>query len=464
MNREIFQKYRKSIIISGLVIIALLLIYLIGFWFFQTRFVPNTKLGDISIGQLSKPAARQRIQSELDSYQLYLGEQDESLGFIELAQLDVSADTEAVLNEMMNAQSPAKWPLHLVVGPNHNVELETIVSFNSDTLSSLIGTIGIQNQARPPSEDAFIALNAEGVFQLHDEVYGQQVSAESLSSAIIKEVEQGSKQVDLAKAYIKPNINKDNEQLIALQNKLEQMQNVSLTLTFDGETVTIPKEVIASWISIDGQEPVVETDLIEDYILDLNKQYAGLFQQREFNSTYQGSVMLDPGTYGWYIDRLVEAERIKEDILAVRDVEREPTIGGSGYGLEDDIGSSYVEVDILNQMMTIYIEGEIALQTAIVTGTPGTNTVAGTYQVWNKEYDTTLVGYNPVTEKDYEQPVDYWIAFDDQAQGIHDASWQGYFGGDAYLTNGSLGCVNTPPGVMPQVFELVYHGMPVIVF
>ena len=174
--------------------------------------------------------------------------------------------------------------------------------------------------------------------------------------------------------------------------------------------------------------------------------------------------MIEPGTYGWYIDRFAEAEAIADDILAAREVDREPIIGGTGYGWEEDIGSSYVEVDIYNQMMTIYYEGEIVLQTAVVTGTPGTNTVPGTYQVWNKENDTTLLGYNPVTEKDYEQPVDYWIAFDDQAQGIHDANWQGSFGGDAYLTNGSLGCINTPPGVMPQVFELVYHGMPVIVF
>ena len=123
-----------------------------------------------------------------------------------------------------------------------------------------------------------------------------------------------------------------------------------------------------------------------------------------------------------------------------------------------------MEVDIVNQMMTIYIDGEIALQTAIVTGTPGTNTVPGAYQVWNMEEDSTLVGYNPRTEQDYEQPVDYWIAFDDNAQGIHDASWQPYFGGDAYLQRGSLGCINTPPGVMPEVFNLVYYGMPVIIF
>ena len=80
------------------------------------------------------------------------------------------------------------------------------------------------------------------------------------------------------------------------------------------------------------------------------------------------------------------------------------------------------------------------------------------------ESPSVLRGYNPHTDVDYEQPVQYWIAFDDQAQGIHDANWQGTFGGQAYLNSGSLGCVNTPPSVMGQVFELVYYGMPVIIF
>lgn len=464
MNKEFFQKHRQAIIVSGSIMIALVVIYFIGFWFFQTRFVPNTKIGAVEISQLSKSTAQARIQTELEAYELTIAENEATLGFIHLEQLEVATETDALLDQVLTDQSPAKWPLHLFIGPKHQVQLEDVVTFNETSLSALLNTLGVNNNERPEAQNAFIALNDQGVFQLHDEVYGQQVSAASLEQTILTKLEQGAHQLELSEAYIQPEINKESEQLLALQTKIDQMQNVSITLTLEGEKITVPKETVASWITIENQEPSVDTLLIEDYLLELNRQYAGLFQQREFDSTYQGAVVIEPGTYGWYIDRFAEAEAIAADILASRDVDREPLIGGTGYGWEDDIGNSYVEVDIYNQMMTIYYEGDIVLQTAVVTGTPGTNTVPGTYQVWNKEQDSTLIGYNPVTEKDYEQPVDYWIAFDDQAQGIHDANWQGSFGGDAYLTNGSLGCINTPPGVMPQVFELVYHGMPVIVF
>ena len=114
--------------------------------------------------------------------------------------------------------------------------------------------------------------------------------------------------------------------------------------------------------------------------------------------------------------------------------------------------------------MLIYQEGKLVLQTPIVSGKIGTETIPGAYQVWNMEQDTNLKGYNPHTQRDYVQPVKYWIAFDNQAQGIHDAIWQSTFGGSAYQQSGSLGCVNTPLDVMSQVYEIVDYGWPVIVF
>src|SRR5699024_12863223 len=75
-----------------------------------------------------------------------------------------------------------------------------------------------------------------------------------------------------------------------------------------------------------------------------------------------------------------------------------------------------------------------------------------------------LVGYNPFSKVDYSVPVNYWIRFDDKAQGIHDASWQGSFGGNVYQSNWSLGCINTPIAAVEVIYNNVDYGTPVIVF
>jgi lipoprotein-anchoring transpeptidase ErfK/SrfK len=47
--------------------------------------------------------------------------------------------------------------------------------------------------------------------------------------------------------------------------------------------------------------------------------------------------------------------------------------------------------------------------------------------------------------------------------GSHDSNWQPAYGGELWKTVGSHGCVNTPPGVMAELFDMVEVGTPVIV-
>ena len=115
--------------------------------------------------------------------------------------------------------------------------------------------------------------------------------------------------------------------------------------------------------------------------------------------------------------------------------------------------------------MYYYVNGELALSTPIVSGyAASTETVPGAYAIWNKESPSILVGTNQQRGNDYEQPVQYWLPFDDTGQGIHDANWQGSFGGDVFTYAGSQGCINTPPAVMAQLYNMVEVGTPVIIF
>ena len=46
--------------------------------------------------------------------------------------------------------------------------------------------------------------------------------------------------------------------------------------------------------------------------------------------------------------------------------------------------------------------------------------------------------------------------------GLHDSSWRTEFGGDIWKTNGSHGCINMPKNKIPQLFNMVEVGMPVV--
>lgn len=130
------------------------------------------------------------------------------------------------------------------------------------------------------------------------------------------------------------------------------------------------------------------------------------------------------------------------------------------YGME----GTYIWVSIGNQQLTYFVDGEIALNTPVVTGNAGNHdTPKGQYSVINKARNVTLKGREDNGEK-YESFVKYWMAFLGSEYGIHDADWRTTFGGSIYMGDGSHGCINMPPALAEQLYAMVETGTPVFIF
>lgn len=117
----------------------------------------------------------------------------------------------------------------------------------------------------------------------------------------------------------------------------------------------------------------------------------------------------------------------------------------------------YINVSISNQKLYYYEYGELVLESDVVTGING-KTPTGTFRVLNKIRNTVLKG------DDYESFVSYWIAFNGNSYGFHDASWRNKFGGNIYKYNGSHGCVNMPYYKVQSLYNMVEIGTPVYIY
>ena len=340
------------------------------------------------------------------------------------------------------------------------------MELDTTLLNLKLAELGLSNESRQPAVDATIDYTESQGYHITDAETGDQLDLQEVQDLIIHGIQNGESTIEVNSAYIEPEVTNEDEKLQAVMDEIEQAKSTEIHLEFAGNSVTIPQEKIEEWIYFDSSNNIVyDEELIYEYLGTLNEEYSTYANPREFQSTAEGVVTVQPGTLGWSIDRESETQNILADLQAGGTVTREPSIVGTGYSETggDDIGDSYIEVSVDLQTMWVYKDGEIIIETPIVTGQVGTDTVPGAYSIWNKEEDSTLTGYNPRTEKDYEQPVDFWIPFDDTGQGIHDANWQSSFGGNTYQVSGSLGCINTPPGVMTDVFNAAFVGMPVII-
>ena len=183
-------------------------------------------------------------------------------------------------------------------------------------------------------------------------------------------------------------------------------------------------------------------------------------KKREFKTTNDEIITIAEGAYGWWMNRADETQELIKQIKNGQSGERIPLYHAQAaqYG-EDDIGDSYVEIDLTSQHLWVYVDGELVEDTDFVSGnvSNGNITPVGVYAITYKERNATLRGEN------YASKVSYWMPFNGNV-GMHDASWRNSFGNDIYLTNGSHGCVNLPVNKAEVIFGYIEQGEPVIVY
>lgn len=457
---------KKGIIAVLAVVLVLVVGYGAGIGYFAERFQPNTTFAGVDISNKNLEEATTDIKSTIGEKSITITENGNEVGTINIADLNPEINVDDILANAYNSQNPNLWATSFFNSETFDVNLNDYTQIQVTALNDALQEIGLSNADRTPSTDASIEYTEVDGYYIEESVQGNQLDNDKANEIILNSIANGEETAEINQAYIEPAVTSDNEEIQTIMTQIEDATNMTLTLTIKGNQEVINQEQIMQWMGFDEQNQMTfDYDAIYEYLGTLNDKYATYNKPREFQSTMQGTVTVDAGTLGWSIDRESETEQIIADLQAGVDVSREPVIIGSGYNTEgNDIGDTYVEIDIDNQVMLYYQNGELAFQSDIVTGQVGTDTVPGAYSIWDKQSPSELTGYNPRTESDYVQPVQYWLPFDDTGQGIHDANWQSNFGGDTYQVSGSLGCINTPPEKMAELYNMIEVGTPVIVF
>jgi len=207
-------------------------------------------------------------------------------------------------------------------------------------------------------------------------------------------------------------------------------------------------------------EVVINEKEVFQYVISLSKKYDTVGIPRNFKTSLGKTLGVKGGFYGWKINTSAEAKALIDNIVFGDVLEKEPLYTQKGVTRgKDDIGNSYVEINITRQYLWFYKNGKLITQGPVVTGNPnrGRATKLGVYMLNYKETGSTLRG------PDYEAPVTYWMPFNGNI-GIHDASWRYSFGGEIYKSNGSHGCINAPKYLAKAIYDKIEEGTPIICY
>jgi len=146
-----------------------------------------------------------------------------------------------------------------------------------------------------------------------------------------------------------------------------------------------------------------------------------------------------------------------------------PNSNSYGYIYADYVAKNCVVVDISEQKLYFYSDGQKSWSTKVITGLLGVHdTPIGSYTMYSSNFEpkTTLNGYNDNGTK-YSSYVNYWMPFiTSRGIGFHDADeWRDpiEYTSTRYKTNGSHGCVNMQLEAAKKLYYSVNDSIKVVV-
>lgn len=350
------------------------------------------------------------------------------------------------------------------------INLKEMIVFDNEKLENFVrGEINKTDKREP--QNAYIDF-VDGKYVIIPEDNGN-IPQNDIATKIMDNIKNFVFDVNIydLDGYKKAEITKENEELLKVLKEYQKFENFVLTYKIGDKNEKLDIEMIYSWllpnyeensIVLNEEAPfTVDVGKVNDYIEQIKTTHK-LNSEDTFKTSNGKSIVYSNETSKTWLDEQKLKDDIIEHILQCLSEEKElpyknePDIVNKTSGKIED---TYIEISIEEQKIWMYIDGELIVESDIVTGNIAKKhfTRKGVFNLTYKTKNATLRGPG------YASFVYYWMPFDGGI-GLHDATWRDEFGGDIYLTDGSHGCVNLPKETAKTIYENITKEMPIIVW
>lgn len=419
-------------------------------------------------------AAYQQLREHAASYTVTVTENGVAVGAYTLEELGVLDDTLSGIDalftqtERLTPEAFAALPLREKLAwhdDSHPSDISAPLALQRfDPLPVLRG---LEAVPREPAQDAYLSFSG-GAYHVHPEVPGTILREDAVSEALhdfassltlTQSASGATFEVTDCDCYVPPEVTVENAGFDFEKALAGDLTDMCVTVDFHGVPETLAGETLAALLSAgtDGRLSVDGTAL--DALIAAWAQTHNTYGTPYLFSSYAGGVVpIDFLTCNYEVNTGALRKTLEAQLLSLESGTLvAPYHCSDQNGNPFSIADTYVEVDIDNQQLTYYQDGELLVNTDVVTGKlDGHRTPKGLYSSYDKQVNRWLVG------EDYCVFVKYWVRISGP-YGLHDASWRTKFGGEYYKYGGSHGCVNIPEEAMAVIYEHIEDGTPVLV-
>lgn len=451
---------KKKIIL--IIPILIILSYVIFIFSTRDRMIGNMKINNIDCSFKNYDEIISLLEKNISQPKISIKNGDEELTSLNVStycKFSYDKDTIKAINDEIPIYERFVFFIF-----NYEKNISPTVSIDEKALNQVL----IDSNGTTFPENAYIKYDKnEQKYIIVPETEGNVIDTEAASELIANAIANEQYSIDIRDTFIKAGILSDNTELLEELEKLNNSFNFSITYEIGTEKVPISKDIYLDWFEKDSNGiPLLDDDgnyavnkeKVSLFVDSLAEKYDTVGKKFNFETSDEETVEIENGSYGYKLDKEKELSNLIENLKQGENISREPVWKQKELPSPNNTMDTYIEVSIENQHLWYYKDGELLLESDIVTGKKNsTDTDKGAWYVYSKQKDRYLTG---PTWKTF---VNYWMPFNG-GEGLHDASWRNKFGGNIYKTNGSHGCVNLPSSFAKELYESIEVGTPVIVY
>jgi hypothetical protein len=458
-NEKMKALSKRGIIGNTIIVIAsVILIYLLVSLYFTNHFYISTVINGVNVSLKANDDVDRIMRNYVKDYKLQLIERNGEIENITGQEVGLEYRGEDNITNLLHKQNSLKWIVSLF--RDQKLYSKDLFTYNKKALENKISELNcLNNNLIEPQNVGF--KYTDGSYELVEEVYGNKIRKDNLVKAIQLGILVGETKLDLNEklCYENPQYTLTSDKTHKTRDILNKYVSTSITFTFGTKKEILDGNMIHKWLIVDDNLDVeINKTSVAKYVKELSKKYDTVGITRNFRSSVGKVVEVKGGLYGWKINQDAETKELLKNISHGLILTKEPVYTQKALSRdENEIGNTYVEINITRQHIWFYKDGKLIIHGPVVTGNPnrGYSTVVGAYMLNYKQRDTVLTGPG------YAADVKYWMPFYGNI-GVHDASWRRSFGGEIYKRNGTHGCVNAPLYLAKTIFEHIEEGIPII--
>lgn len=469
------DKGRRLLI--GFIIVLLLLTagaYFFGVYYFTGHFLPGSQVNGFNCSYMTEKEAEKLLEKKTGVYTLAVQTRGNGQEGISADEIRLKYTSDGSVKRLLREQNRFVW--FLVFSQHKTYELPSSVSYDENLFEKKIDSLKcMKNNIEP--EDAYIRECEDG-FEVVPEIEGTRVDREKLLADIKEAVTTGRTVANLEEddCYINPSVYAEN--LTKDCQQMNDLTDVVITYDFSDRKESVNRAVIKEWLTRnENGDLVLDKTAIAKYIAGLAEKYDTVGTERTFSTYDNQDITVFGGNYGWVIDQKKETDVLYQDILDKKTEVREPIYEQTAESRNtNDIGYSYIEIDLTRQRMVLYQNGTPIADTGFAASS---STPTGVYRLGEKQ-ESAIPGNTEANSGKNGVSVSLWMPFTDElgiygdpeliitgadiAADTFGSSENMDFSSSYNCWESTEGCIAVPEEEAQIIYQNVNSGLPVIIY